>query len=1236
MKILFRLIIVLILLSTSSALFGQEIKLPPRQVLPGTSASQIYTDEAGEVSWQRLQVLPSNLTSYLQNEIARDVSGLLYRATTNTSSGPPGVDWEPLKDDLGSHVATTTLDMDGNPIINVGAPTNPADALTYRTVDNLQDKNIAYWNNSVKQFENTFSIYDPISGFSWMDDFQMNGNILTGLANGVNPGDATRYAQHTFWTRTNQETDWQSTVATKETIEFTETRGLTWVEAFNTTDTVILDDGVYTGQMLRLWVMPALRTEDLVIQQGVGGSYLSYPPGAIITFIYLGSWQPQLIYDPNQGSAAQNLQEVTDLGASTTNNSTFLGGITTSTIYDLDVLKNNPSSTRGINIFPNDGLIEGLNQGLALRNDLSNNVISFTRFGLDDAIVITDTETLIKGVTDPTTAGLNDLNTTLANIYTAGGTDDQTLTLVGSDLTIENGNTVTLPSGDGNGILDGGQNDVIPSNSRFRFPIAPGLGTNGSEMLFGFPSGTNRNSSGFVYVSEDYDPASAAFSFAVDDLGNYVDSQFAFDDGDNTTRYKPGEIYFQGVSAPFGHRYLFTSTGLRFTGTIFGGDYIAIPFAGPSASTYGQVRVTDDSGNTTWEDYFPASLTGQVDAVVAGTNVSVDNTDPQNPIVSVPSLDDADNDPTNELDSKWTEDGGSNIRRETGSVSIGFHLLGRASIGADVTSDWRAELTIANQSAFTLSPANNKTLLLFNPQATGSDQETLGSLFFAPYNIARAHAGIAAFQDGADSDNIGLKFYTHPGNGSSDDAYEAAYFDDVGRLHLNRLTTDAESTTYSGLVGWNGDGQLVGVNTNDFAPDGNGILENEGPHLLDDGTLLRWATEPLGSIGRGELANAISATNISYNYLKNYGNNSKGFLLQMLVDENNGNAIDASLTLSTNDDRTDIDANGLWEFTSTLSYRRGFDWAANEFLLDGTDALTMPSALPPGSNYAWTQNANGSGQWTEITGGGGGDNLGGHVMTQDLITDGNFIRNSVASASKVAIPAAGLQVFNNAETEYVGMTEDVIEFAGSSRTNKRGLRWNGSNDLEWIVGSGGLFGVDTPDSQPGTNGSVWTVDTDGSGSWTVPSGGGTPSYRGFAAELRGTFSIPSGAWTKISLNTEMHDTHNQFDPSGPNYRFTANQAGYYQVNAQIVIEDATNNSKILCAVYKNGSIEKLMGRGTVSATSGEFAGFGGSAVIYMNGTTDYLELYGWSNSTNIRFVSPGVGYTRMDAYFIGN
>jgi hypothetical protein len=88
-----------------------------------------------------------------------------------------------------------------------------------------------------------------------------------------------------------------------------------------------------------------------------------------------------------------------------------------------------------------------------------------------------------------------------------------------------------------------------------------------------------------------------------------------------------------------------------------------------------------------------------------------------------------------------------------------------------------------------------------------------------------------------------------------------------------------------------------------------------------------------------------------------------------------------------------------------------------------------------------------------------------------------------------------------------------------------------------------------------------------------------------------------------------------------------------QINGQIVI---TDNSKILCAIYKNGSLHKLLGRGTVRAASSELAGFGGAAVVYMNGTTDYLQLYAWSNSTVTQYLSPGVGYTRMSGYFIGN
>jgi hypothetical protein len=145
-----------------------------------------------------------------------------------------------------------------------------------------------------------------------------------------------------------------------------------------------------------------------------------------------------------------------------------------------------------------------------------------------------------------------------------------------------------------------------------------------------------------------------------------------------------------------------------------------------------------------------------------------------------------------------------------------------------------------------------------------------------------------------------------------------------------------------------------------------------------------------------------------------------------------------------------------------------------------------------------------------------------------------------------------------------------------------------------------------------------------------------PSYRGFAVELRGVNQIAASTWTLVPLTLELHDTHGQFNNTNAQYKFTANQAGYYQINGQIVIENATDNSKILCAVYKNGSLHKLLGRGTVRAASTELAGFGGAAVIYMNGTTDYLQLYAWSNSTVTQYLSPGVGYTRMSGYYLGS
>lgn len=89
--------------------------------------------------------------------------------------------------------------------------------------------------------------------------------------------------------------------------------------------------------------------------------------------------------------------------------------------------------------------------------------------------------------------------------------------------------------------------------------------------------------------------------------------------------------------------------------------------------------------------------------------------------------------------------------------------------------------------------------------------------------------------------------------------------------------------------------------------------------------------------------------------------------------------------------------------------------------------------------------------------------------------------------------------------------------------------------------------------------------------------------------------------TKIQFQTEIWDTANCFD-NATNYRFTPNVAGYYQVSGSVAIGSA---SFITLAVHKNGNLEKNIFN-TYPTTVEQGVG---SVLVYMNGTTDYIELY---------------------------
>ena len=124
---------------------------------------------------------------------------------------------------------------------------------------------------------------------------------------------------------------------------------------------------------------------------------------------------------------------------------------------------------------------------------------------------------------------------------------------------------------------------------------------------------------------------------------------------------------------------------------------------------------------------------------------------------------------------------------------------------------------------------------------------------------------------------------------------------------------------------------------------------------------------------------------------------------------------------------------------------------------------------------------------------------------------------------------------------------------------------------------------------------------------TVPASNATMAVNGpaFSAYSTNAQSISSGTTVKIQLNTEVFDTANAFD-STTNYRFTPLIAGYYQVNGQVALNGgATGQARAM--IYKNGSTYQegsSIPNNTITGAETTI-----STIIYLNGSTDYIELY---------------------------
>jgi hypothetical protein len=217
-------------------------------------------------------------------------------------------------------------------------------------------------------------------------------------------------------------------------------------------------------------------------------------------------------------------------------------------------------------------------------------------------------------------------------------------------------------------------------------------------------------------------------------------------------------------------------------------------------------------------------------------------------------------------------------------------------------------------------------------------------------------------------------------------------------------------------------------------------------------------------------------------------------------------------------------------------------------------------------------------------------NLGSGTLT---ITAGTA---TVNTAGSLILPQydAGILYFVSASS---AIFYDYIQVGATSPlTTKGDIYVYGTSDTRLGVGANGTTLVADSAETTGLK-------------WATPTGASGPA---FFVSKTGNQSISQNTWTKATMTVEEFDTDSCFASS----TFTPNKAGYYQVSSTVNTQQGSGSGRQK-AFYKNGAIFNLW---QTSDDSSPTEVDNGSTLFYMNGTTDYLEVYVLLTSSTTRTI----------------
>ena len=144
----------------------------------------------------------------------------------------------------------------------------------------------------------------------------------------------------------------------------------------------------------------------------------------------------------------------------------------------------------------------------------------------------------------------------------------------------------------------------------------------------------------------------------------------------------------------------------------------------------------------------------------------------------------------------------------------------------------------------------------------------------------------------------------------------------------------------------------------------------------------------------------------------------------------------------------------------------------------------------------------------------------------------------------------------------------------------------------------------------------------GDNTFAVAGGSNTPAFSAYLSSDQTGLSANTDH--KITINAEDFDTDGAFDHSS-NYRFTPQTAGKYFFHGQIKCSLSTAND-FVAKIKKNGSDTKNRRMENVDQDAVDV-----SCVLDMNGSSDYVELFGRFTNTTFNAVAE----SGVTTFFLG-